>query len=308
MSDAPLPSERGGGSLPPPPPSDLPPRSSIARRRVEVVVRNPDGTQVTCCKKWVITCLKVLLVAIIVGGLITASVFTFGAAGLFGAAAAASMGVTVASSTAAIGTLYTTGGVLLTSAGAMIRLAYKHRMGRYTGRDAADTQKFLANGAKKIAAIVKKNLAARVRGAMASGVSSSDASSSESGSSSDSDQEGGKVAKPAAVQRNAVAEAVRNIQARQNVLLPESVKKFFKTVFEALRAAQETGQNANARDAVDEVIRELQIRGERELSTRSRELIAQIFDVREWQEVLSESILPLLQDRDVLRQLGVVIK
>ncbi len=301
MSDAMLPPERESvspASLPAS--SDAPHSSPLARRRIEVAVRNPDGREVTCCKKWVVTCLKVLLVAIIVGGLITASVFTFGAAGLFGAAVAASMGVTVASSTTAIAALYTTGGVLLTSAGAMIRLAYKHKMGSYTGRDAADTQKFLVNGAKKIATIVKRKLTERVRAAVAGGANSSD-----SGSSSDSDLESGNAANPVVGQRSALAAAVRGIQAKKPVQLSENVKKFFKNVFEALRVAQSGSQNPSARDAVDAVIKELQVRGERELSSKSRELIAQIFGVREWQEVLSDSILPLLQDRDVLKQLGV---
>ena len=123
------------------------------QKKIETVkVQGADGVTATvsCKKKWVVTALKVTLCVVVIGGFAAATVFTFGAAGVLGAGAAAAMGVTVTGSATTAGVLSAAGGVFAASTGALTGLAYKRKLWKYTGKDADDAKKFMVHGANAV--------------------------------------------------------------------------------------------------------------------------------------------------------------
>ncbi len=120
-----------------------------------MVVHGVDGLRTFCVQEWLICALKVIIVVICVGVLTGASTYAFGAAGIFGSTIAHAMGVPVTNMSLVMGVLCTAGGILIAETIACVRLAYKHKMGEYTGKDLEDAQNFLIESAEKIYCIVK---------------------------------------------------------------------------------------------------------------------------------------------------------
>ena len=250
-----------------------PAEAPIYPRRVEVIVQKPDGTQASCGKKWVITALKVLLVVVVIAGFIAASVFTFGAAGLFGGAAASALGVTVASSTAATGALYVAGGVLVTATGGMIRLAYKHKMGEYTGTDRGDAQRFLVESVQGVVKIVKEALSKHIKDYF-----------------NVPDQSELKVRQE--VWREVISAQLGDVPAP----LPEDAKKFLRTAFEKLQKEESSILSEETRKVIDDVIQELKEKGRKNLSQEAHDFISQAIGMRAWQQILPQSVKKVIRD------------
>lgn len=284
-----------GSDLPPivpeplPPPS--PPGSPIPSPRMEgdalslkplgrgstVLVRGPNGTkeEVSSGKKWVITALKVLLVAVLVGGFVAASVFTFGAAGAFGAAAATTMGVTTTAIAGAVNTLYVTGGALVgVGLIAIPLLAHKNKMGKYTGEDKVNAQQFLLGGIRAISNIVKKVFNSAFFTNLILG---SDSAEIEK-------------------KRRVCQEIIERTCAGKEITLNSDSKKVLAEAFEKLHSEQKAILPEETQRSLEKAIQELRDKEDKRLTDESHGFISRAVAYRNYVQIDSPSLAPFKEN------------
>lgn len=264
------------GPLAPAASSAISGESSLKNKKI--VVQKPDGTavEVSCGKKWVITALKVLLVAVIVGGFIAASVFTFGAAGAFGAAGSAALGVVSTTAIAgASNALYVTGAVLVGMGLIAVPLvAHKNRMGKYTGEDMVNAQQFLLGGARAVSNLVKKVFNSQFYTNLILGIDSAE------------------IEKKKAVCK----QILRHRELEQEIILNSDSKKFLAEAFKKLKEEKSHLLYDETKSLINATINELEDEEKKQLSANVHEFISCAVVRRKCVVIDSKSVKPFLVD------------
>jgi len=185
---------------------------------------------------------------VVVGGLITASVFTFGAAA-------------IAASAVYAGLLYSTGTALATSSVAVLKLAYKHRMYIYTGNDQAQIKQFLHESAVKVCNIVTAALPSERESAP----TESERAHTDPESIHD------------------ILTELKNIRITHPAPLSGATRDFLRTLFQEISNQPGSDMMPDTKRRISQIAQELQ---GPELSHESQDFLTDAIAVRDWSYVL----------------------